>query len=101
MKSLVISKDRDTILAYRLAGILGKLAENDDEALDTLTKSIINPNIGIIMVTEDIYEKYSEHIFKMRKQYPYQLIIAIPDSGGLRDKNFLVKQIKESIGIKI
>jgi V/A-type H+-transporting ATPase subunit F len=101
MKSILISDNKDTIIGLRLASIDGVLANTREEILLHFNKAANDDEIGIIIVTEKIFEKISEEILELKKSGSKQLVVTIPDSTGLKDKNFIMRYIKESIGIKI
>ncbi|MDY0235928.1 MAG: V-type ATP synthase subunit F [Gudongella sp.] len=101
MKSILISDNNDTIIGLRLASIDGVLAKSRDEVLLSFNEASKNDEIGIIIVTEKIFEEISEEILELKKSGSKKLVVTIPDSTGLKDKNFIMRYIKESIGIKI
>lgn len=101
MKSFLISDNRDTFVAMRLAGIEGVIVHERDEILRELEKAMENKDIGIIIITELILEKVKDEIMdiKLRKKYP--LIVEIPDRHGQRrDKDYITKYINDSLGLK-
>lgn len=101
MKSFLISDNRDTFVAMRLAGIEGVIVHERDEILRELEKAMANKDIGIIIITELILEKVHDEIMdiKLRKKYP--LIVEIPDRHGQRrDKDYITKYINDSLGLK-
>ena len=101
MKSLLISDDKDIIVGLRLSGISGVLAENPEEINQIFDKAVSHIDIGIIILTETVFDTIKEKVLDIKKNKSTPLMVTIPDRGGLRDKNFIMKHIKESIGIKI
>lgn len=101
MKSFLISDNKDTIIGLRLAGMEGALAETKKEIESYFSKAVQDPNIGIIIITEKIFEEMKEEVLELKRTGNSKLITTIPDRTGLRDKNFIMRYIKESIGIKI
>jgi V/A-type H+-transporting ATPase subunit F len=101
MKSFLISDNKDTIIGLRLAGIEGVLAETKEDVEFYFSKAVRDPNIGIIIITEKIFEEMKEKVLELKTTGNSQIITTIPDRTGLRDKNFIMRYIKESIGIKI
>lgn len=101
MRSIVLSMNRDTITGLRLAGFDGVFIADDQELNEHFDRAVEDPEIGIIILTEPMFEKLSEKAHALKRSGHYQLIVTIPDNTGLRDKDFLMRQIKESIGIKI
>jgi len=101
MKSILISDNRDTIIGLRLANIQGVLAQTKDEINLQFKNAVEDKDIGIIIITEKIFEDMKEEVLELKRTGSSQLIVTIPDRTGLRDKNFIMRYIKESIGIKI
>ncbi|HAE91826.1 MULTISPECIES: V-type ATP synthase subunit F [Tissierella] len=101
MKSFLISDNKDTIIGLRLAGIEGALAETKEDVEFYFSKAVHDPNVGIIIITEKIFEEMKEKVLDLKRTGNSQIIATIPDRTGLRDKNFIMRHIKESIGIKI
>lgn len=101
MKSLLISDDEDIIVGLRLSGISGVLAETAEEINESFDNAVNNKDIGIVILTENIFDIIKEKVLDIKKSKSTPLMVTIPDRGGLRDKNFIMKHIKESIGIKI
>lgn len=101
MKSFLISHNKDTIIGLRLSGIEGVLVKNKEEVEEYFSKAIEDHNIGIVILTEKVFEEIKEKVLEVKKSGDTPLIATIPDRKGLRDKNFIMRYVKESIGIKI
>ncbi|OLS03638.1 V-type ATP synthase subunit F [Tissierella creatinophila] len=101
MKSFLISDNKDTLWGLRLSGIEGVLVNTDEEIKSEFKRVINNPEIGIVILTEDIFEEIKDEVLEFKLSSDTPLITTIPDIGGLRDKNFIMRYVKESIGIKI
>ncbi|WP_128425052.1 V-type ATP synthase subunit F [Gudongella oleilytica] len=101
MKSYLISDNRDTIIGMRLANIEGVLAQTREEIIARFKEAVEDKDIGIIIITEKIFEEMKEEVLELKRTGSSQLIVTIPDRTGLKDKNFIMRYIKESIGIKI
>ncbi|HCO18189.1 MAG TPA: ATP synthase subunit F [Tissierellales bacterium] len=101
MKSYLISDNRDTIIGMRLANIEGVLAQTREEITARFKEAVEDKDIGIIIITEKIFEEMKEEVLELKRTGSSQLIVTIPDRTGLKDKNFIMRYIKESIGIKI
>lgn len=101
MKSFLISDNKDTLVGMRLAGINGVLAKEREDILTELEKAMKNEAIGIILLTENVFDEVREEVFKIKLRENIPLIVTIPDRHGMREKDFITKYIRESIGIKI
>jgi V/A-type H+-transporting ATPase subunit F len=101
MRSFLISDNKDTIIGLRLANIQGVLAETKEQIEKHFFQAIKDKEIGIIIITEKVFNQIKEEVLELKKSDDSKLIVTIPDRTGLSDKNFIMKYIKESIGIKI
>ena len=101
MKSLLISRNRDMVTGLRLAGMSGVWAQNEEDILDNFEKAKRNPDIGIIVLTEDTFEQIREHVYEHKRNDTTPLVVTIPERGGLKDKNFIMRYVKDSVGIKV
>lgn len=101
MKSFLISDNKDTIVGLRMAGIEGVLVESKEEIKSSFGEAIENKDIGIILLTEKVFEKIKDRVLEQKISGDSPLITTIPDRNGLKDKNFIMRYVKESIGIKI
>lgn len=102
MKSYLISDNRETLVGMRLAGIEGEILSTREKVLEKLEACFLNQEIGIVILTEHIYSLVEEEVshYKLKRRYP--LIVEIPDRHGQkRGENYLTKDIKESVGIKL
>ena len=101
MKSFLISDNIDTVIGLRLANIEGVLAKSKEEIEMYFEQATKDEKIGIIILTEKIFEEIKLEVLQFKKTGELKLVVTIPDRTGLRDKNLIMKYIKDSIGIKI
>ena len=102
MISSLISDNTDTLVGMRLAGITGVVLKSRKEALEEFNDCLNNKEIGILILTEKIFDLISEEVMEVKLKKKFPLIVEIPDRTGLkRDANFITKYINESIGINI
>jgi len=102
MKSFLISDNRDTWVGMRLAGIEGVVVHNRSDVLEIMKAALIDPDIGIIMVTEKIVDLAEEEIMEYKLKLKKPIIIEIPDRHGTtRGSDVITKYIRESVGIRI
>ena len=94
MKSLLISNDKDIIVGLRLSGISGVFAESSEEINQYFDVAVMDKDMGIIIITESIFDNIKDKVLDIKKSKSTPLIVTIPDRGGLRDKNFIMKHIK-------
>ena len=102
MISYLISDNTDTLVGMRLAGITGVVLKTREEALEEFNDCLNNKEIGILILTENIFNLISEEVMEVKLKNTFPLIVEIPDRRGLkRDPNFITNYINESIGINI
>lgn len=102
MKMYIISDNADALIGFRLAGVEGKVAHDRQKAEEELRKVCQDSNIGIILITESLVEELKQEINKIRLDPKMPIVTAIPDRHGFRrGKDYITRNIKESIGLKI
>lgn len=102
MKSFLISDNKDTLVAMRLAGIGGVILHEKEEILQQISDVIHDEEIGILILTEAIFEIVEHEVLELKLKIRQPLIVEIPDRfGPRRGDNYITKYINESIGIKI
>lgn len=102
MVSYLISDNTDTLVGMRLAGITGVVLHEKNEVLEEFKKCLSDKNIGILILTEKIFDLIPDDVMQAKLKRKFPLIVEIPDRHGLRrDEDFITKYINESIGISI
>ncbi len=101
MKSFCLCRRYETLISMRLAGIKGLEVHSAQElaaALETLMKS---PEYGLILVSEEVQKMAEEEIMALKLSQRDRMIIQIPEPGGFKDRDYILRYIRESIGIKV
>ena len=62
MISYLISDNTDTLVGMRLAGITGVVLKTREEALEEFNDCLNNKEIGILILTENIFNLISEEV---------------------------------------
>lgn len=102
MKSFLISDNHDTLVGMRLAGIDGIVIHEREEVLEVMKAAMIDPDIGIIILTEKIVDLAHDEIMNYKIKYKKPLIIEIPDRHGTtRGSDVITNYVRESVGIRI
>lgn len=99
MKSVVISKDIDVLTGLRLAGIEGLYCKNNDELIKNFRVSKSNKNLGLVILTEDDFNSIKDEVIEQKLSKSLPLVVTIPGKNGLKDKDFLLKYVRESVGV--
>ncbi|RVU55677.1 V-type ATP synthase subunit F [Anaerosphaera multitolerans] len=101
MKSLVISRNMDVLAGLRLSGIEGIYCKNKEVLKENFKKYKNSENIGIIILTEDDFKEIERDVIEVKLSRKLPLVVAVPDRSGLKDRDLIMRYIKESVGIKV
>ena len=102
MKIFLISDNIDSCLGFRLAGIEGIAVNDKKEFMDILHKTINNPEIGIILITDKLVSLDYDVIYDLKLKYVKPLIVEIPDRyASFHMSDSITRYVREAIGIKI
>lgn len=100
MKTYLLCKSKETLVTLRLAGIEGKVLKEESNLKEEIEKLLKDKEIGIIALSEGLAAKNRDYIMN-KKLEEKTLIIQIPEPSGTKEKDYIMKYIKNSIGIKI
>ena len=102
MRAFLISDNIDTLTGFHLSGINGVVLHNPQLIMDKLDELQKNPEISIIIITELAAEKVQDKVTEIKISKKLPLIVEVPDRHGSRkDRNYILKYIEQSIGLKI
>jgi V/A-type H+-transporting ATPase subunit F len=101
MKSYCLCESKETLTAMRLGGIEGEIIVSDDQGKQSIERLLEDKSIALIMISENIHNKLNSFIMNKKLERMDTLIIQIPEPEGLQDKNYIMKYIRNSIGIKL
>ncbi|MFX1565930.1 MAG: V-type ATP synthase subunit F [Promethearchaeota archaeon] len=100
---IAIIGDTDTVVGFRLAGILNSNIPSDaSETRQALLTFSQDSNISIIIITEPLAEENRETIEELSER-PYPVIVEIPDkTGRLEGKESSIRRlVKRAIGVEL
>ncbi len=101
MKIMVIGHP-EAVLGFSLAGVSGKAATSAEQANEVLDEALSTPDIGIILVTEDVAGMIEARMDELKMHSTVPLVVEIPAPGGRpAGKATLSEMVKRAIGIKI
>lgn len=99
MKSIVFSKDIDTLIGMRLAGIQGEIVKDKEDVLRRLHACVEDPEIGIVMLSKEVMMLAEKDIMELKLETDETLIVQIPELGKAMEDR-ITKYVRESIGVK-
>ena len=100
MRSFCICEQDATLTAMRFGGIEGQKAD-ENQARQLIESLIESKEIGLILVSENLHERLKDFIMEIKLTCMDTLIIMIPEPDGLKDRDYMMNYIKNSIGIKL
>ena len=102
MKMYLISDNVDTLTGMRLAGVEGCVVHERQELKEALQRTLEDPQVGIILLTEKFGREFPEMIDDVRLNRKLPLLIEIPDRHGTgRRADFITSYLNEAIGLKL
>ena len=101
MKVLVIGHP-EAVLGFSLVGVAGQVATSAEEVQQALDDALANPELGIILVTQDAARLIGEQMAQLKLRSTVPLVIEIPPPGGPpADEPSLSEVVQRAIGVKI
>ncbi|MEM1486056.1 V-type ATP synthase subunit F [Oscillospiraceae bacterium PP1C4] len=102
MKFYTLSDNIDTLMGMRLAGIEGENIHTADEVLEALKRVMADPEIGVVLMTENLINSCPHAVYRYKLTQKRPLIVEIPDRHGSGDVSQLIgRYVSEAIGIKL
>ena len=101
MKVLVIGHP-EAILGFSLVGVHGQAATSAAEANQALDDALSAPDVGIVLVTEDVAGLIEVRMDQLKLRSTVPLVVEIPAPEGVRpDQPSLSEVVRRAIGIKV
>ena len=101
MKVLVIGHP-EAVLGFSLVGVHGQAVTTAAEVNQALDDAMTIPDVGIILVTEDVAELIQTRMDQLKLRSTVPLVVEIPGPEGPRpDRPSLSEVIRRTIGLKI
>lgn len=101
MKVLVIGHP-EAVLGFSLAGVQGQAAMTAEQVNLALDTALIAPDIGIILVTQDVAKLIQNRMDQLQLRSTIPLVVEIPGPEGVSpDQPSLSDVVLRAIGVKI
>ncbi len=101
MKLMVIG-NHAAVLGFSLVGVDGWAATTAAAANEALDSILAAPDVGIILVTEDVSALIEARMESLKMHSTVPLVVEIPSPGGPPPgKAALSEVVKKAIGIKL
>ena len=100
MKVLVIG-NQEAVLGFSLVGVEGITASSPEEVNLALDESLAKPDVGIILVTQDVARLIDNRMGELKLHSTIPLVVEIPGPAGVPfDEPSLRDVVIKAIGIK-
>ena len=100
--SIVVVADSPTCTGFRLAGVQKAFFGLGKEAETKINELIALPDVGIIVVNENIIDSLDWRLKKKIERLAKPVIIAVPDKGGPSEQAASLKSmIKRALGFEL
>ena len=101
MKVLVIGHP-EAVLGFSLVGVHGEAVDTASEANQALDEALSTPDVGIILVTENVAALVQTRMDELKRQSTVPLVVEIPGPEGTSaERAPLSEVIRRAIGVKI
>lgn len=101
MKVLVIGHP-EAVLGFSLAGVSGHPVRSVSEANMALDQALQTPDIGVVLVTQDVAHMVQARMDNLKLHSTLPLIVEIPSPKGVSpDEPSLGEIVLRAIGIKL
>ncbi|MEA3366681.1 MAG: V-type ATP synthase subunit F [Planctomycetota bacterium] len=94
--------DADTVRGFRLAGVPGEAVDSDPEAADALARAARRPDLGIVILTDQVAAGIRDEVDALRMGRGRPLVVEIPGpEGRMHGRKTLREFVQEAVGIRI
>ncbi len=94
--------DADTVRGFRLAGVAGEAVDSDAEAADALERAARRPDLGIVVLTDEVAAGIREAVDAHRMERARPLLVEVPGPAGRMPGRKTLRQfVQEAVGIRI
>lgn len=100
MRSILLTSNDDIINGLRLAGVRSVKCNNRSELLKNFKSYTKEESIGIIILTYSSFKEIKEEVLDFKLSGALPLVVTIPDLDGKMEDDFILKYVRESVGVK-
>ena len=100
MRSILLTSNDDIINGLRLAGVRSVKCNNRSELLKNFKSYTKEEGIGIIILTYSSFKEIKEEVLYFKLSGALPLVVTIPDLDGKMEDDFILKYVRESVGVK-
>ena len=98
MKVVTIGS-RVFVTSFQLAGVQGKIVDSSDTAFEEIKKLYNEPEVGLVLVSDDLTEQINDKLTKLRAEKSTPLVFALPASGSEKSEVDYRVMLKKILGV--
>jgi len=87
------------VTAFVLSGVCGEYVSSTDEALRKIEKLVGDPQVGLIMVSDDVAKPLMTKLTAMKAQRATPLIYEVPGPGSKKEKVDYRAMMRSILGV--
>jgi V/A-type H+/Na+-transporting ATPase subunit F len=96
---IVTVGSRIFVTSFQLAGVQGVIADNPQTAFSEIKKLADDPDVGLVLLSEDISAPISMDLTKLRATKSKPLIFSLPSVGSEKNEVDYRKMLKTILGV--
>ena len=97
MKVLTVGS-KSFVTSFQLAGVPGIITTSPDIAFDHIKKLTDDPDVALVLVSDDITEKINDELTRLRTQKS-TLVFALPAAGSEKSEVDYRVMLKKILGV--
>lgn len=84
--------------SFQLAGVPGRISENPDAAFEEIKKLTDDPEVGLVLISDDISEPINDQLTKLRAEKS-ALVFSLPAPGSKKTEVDYRAMLKKILGV--
>lgn len=96
---IVTVGSRIFVTSFQLAGVQGVIVDNPHNAFAEIKKLADDPEVGLVLISEDISNPISTDLTKLRATKSKPLIFSLPSAGAEKKEVDYRKMLKTILGV--
>ena len=87
------------VTGFVLSGVTGEFVSSSGEALDRVRKLVANPDVGLIMISDEVSKPIRDDLTAIRTKKPIPLIYEVPGPGSKQEKVEYRTMLRSILGV--
>ena len=87
------------VTGFVLSGVTGEFVSSSGEALDRVRKLVASPDVGLIMISDEVSRPIRDDLTAIRTKKPIPLIYEVPGPGSKQEKVDYRTMLRSILGV--